>query len=70
MAAPLSIRLSDAERRRLDSDAERAGVKPSTYVRQLIAGTQAVADATGPTPYDTLDDHERRLSRLEEMAGL
>jgi hypothetical protein len=59
----LSVRVSDGEWRWLVGEASRRGVRVSALVRELVFGSSGGSD-------ERLDDVERRLSRLEEMAGL
>jgi hypothetical protein len=67
----MSLRLSEAERGRLVHEAEQNGVGVSTVVRQIIRQYFGLTPApVGDVIHDAVDDHERRLSRLEEMAGL
>ena len=40
----ISFRLSDSENKKLEADASVAKMKPSEYIRHLIAGTTPVAD--------------------------
>lgn len=75
-AKNLTIRLTDVERRTLDHKAGQLGTGPSTlgraYVRRGL-GLDADPRDTPPDAPDhgeAIEDHERRLSRLEEMAGL
>lgn len=69
MGKPLSVRLTDDQREGLERLAREAGMKPSTYVRTLIDPQQygAIGD---PELFDRIENFEKRLARLEEMAGL
>ena len=58
----LSVRVSDSEWRWLGDEAQRRGVRVSGLVRELMFGSSGSDER--------LDDFERRLARLEEMAGL
>lgn len=62
MGKPLSIRLSDREWEELSLQAAAENKTFSALVRERLFGLQQ-AD-------ERLEDHERRISRLEEMAGL
>jgi hypothetical protein len=61
----LVVRITDPEMAALEAAASRAGQSKSDYVRDALALRES-----GPVHAELLEDHERRLSRLEEMAGL
>jgi hypothetical protein len=70
-SVPLSLRLSEGERGRLEREAGEKGVGVSTVVRMLIRQHYGIASApVSDGTFESIEDHERRLSRLEEMAGL
>lgn len=71
MANPISIRLSDVERRALDREAELRGVPISKIVRGALRAHLGLDEDVAATAQDErLDDLEKRLGRLEGMAGL
>lgn len=59
--ARLEFRLADSEKQRLAQEAAAKGVTLTRLVKERLFG------APGD---DRLDEIERRLERLEEMAGL
>lgn len=61
--ARLDFRLSDAEKAQLQAEAEARGMTLTEIAKERIFGPAAGDEGR-------LDDHERRLARLEEMAGL
>lgn len=71
----LSIRLTAPERRALDADASRHDVGPSTRAKQVIRehlgmGGLTTVGIEAPDYGDQIDLLDRRLARLEEMAGI
>lgn len=60
--ARIDIRLSDAEKQRLVQEAQLQGVTLSELVRQRAL--------EGAEREDRLEALERRVNRLEELAGL
>jgi len=60
---PLTFRVTSVEEGTLRMRASAEGLTLSAYIRRALLGY--AADDTG-----RLDDHERRLVRLEELAGL
>ena len=61
--ATLTIKLSGAEKASLRDQAQSRGMTLSALVREALGLREAPQD-------DRLEDFERRLARLEEMAGL
>jgi hypothetical protein len=60
----ITIRVSDTERADLESAARRSGQTLSEYIREAL-------DFARDAPVRSiLDDQQRRLERLEELAGL
>lgn len=59
----LTIRLSDADDARLKGESEAAGVPVSQLVRERLGLASSSRD-------EWQEGVERRLSRLEELAGL
>lgn len=66
MADPVSVRFSDDERRELGLAARVRDVPMSAIVREAVR-RHLEMNAGEDT---RLDDFERRIARLEEMAGL
>lgn len=58
----MDLRLSDGEKDQLQREADSRGLTLTELVKERVFGPQADTDR--------LDDLERRLSRLEELAGL
>jgi hypothetical protein len=65
----LVVRITDPEMAALEAAASRAGQSKSDYVRETLALREQGGDLTERLQA-LEDDHERRLSRLEQMAGL
>jgi len=67
----ITVLLSDAEHADLARTAEREKVNLSDYVRMRLGlrslGEEA-AEPTSASADDRLDDHERRLAALEQLA--
>jgi hypothetical protein len=61
----ITVRLSEQQRVAFRRRAEAEGVKFSEWVRRALEAYEGPGDESG-----RLDEFERRLSRLEEMAGL
>lgn len=61
--AKLTVRLSEGELQALKRDAQASGKSTSALVRERLGLSASGSD-------ERLDDFERRLSRLEEMAGV
>jgi hypothetical protein len=61
--APLGIRLTPAERAKIDADAERAGLTPASYARQVLLGAPAPRQVRRP-PVE-----RRELARLLGALG-
>jgi uncharacterized protein (DUF1778 family) len=69
--ARLEVRLSFDEKERVIRAAVREGLSLSDYVRKRLLGApEAPAQSSGFDAQDAVEDHERRLARLEEMANL
>ena len=62
----LQVRLSGSQWADLQAQAASAGMTISDYTRSQLGLSFMEANDMG----DRLDEYERRLSRLEEMAGL
>lgn len=65
----LVVRVTDAEMAVVEAAARRAGQHKSEYVRRALALREQDGDLAERVSV-IQDDHERRISRLEEMAGL
>lgn len=65
----LTVRLPDEEAAELDAAARRAGQSRTDVVRAALRAHLGLNDPTADHG-DQLEAHERRLSRLEELAGL
>jgi uncharacterized protein (DUF1778 family) len=59
----ITFRISDDERAAIEAAAAQTGVTVSNYIRQTLAVRDQVPDLA-----ERVEDHERRLSALEEMA--
>jgi predicted DNA-binding protein len=59
----VTIRVSEDTKRHLDANAQRSGQTISDYIREAL-------DLRDPDLMEIVEDHERRLRRLEELAGL
>lgn len=72
--ARIDIRLSDEQKADLRLQAERAGKTLSEFTRDRLLGfggdTAVQLGENQEALRDVVNDHESRLSRLEEMAGL
>jgi hypothetical protein len=68
-AMRLSIRLSEQERGLLEAYAKSADLGVSTYARQVLREHVGLS-GTGGALQERIEDVERRVSRLEGMAGL
>jgi hypothetical protein len=65
----LVVRIKDAEMAALEAAASRAGQSKSDYVRETLALREQGGDLA--QRLEALErDHDRRISRLEGMAGL
>jgi hypothetical protein len=60
--ARLDIRLSEQEKQQMESEAASEGISLSELVRRRVLGVQGSGER--------LEAIERRLDRLEELAGL
>lgn len=65
--ARLDIRLSGLDKERLLKAANAEGKTLSAFIRARLLD---VSEGPSVDVGDAVEDHERRLSRLEEMAGL
>lgn len=73
----LSVRLTESERRALDHAARQHDVGPSTWAKFIIrqhlgmgqGATSGVAETT-PDYGGQIEELDRRLVRVEEIAGL
>jgi uncharacterized protein (DUF1778 family) len=59
----ITFRISDDERAAIEAAAAQTGVTVSNYIRQTLAVRDELPDLA-----ERVEDHERRLSALEEMA--
>jgi hypothetical protein len=59
----LVVRITDREMAALEAAASRAGQRKSDYVRDALALRK-----TSPDHAAALEDHEKRLSALEQLA--
>lgn len=59
----ITFRISDKERAAIEAAAAQTGVTVSNYIRQTLAARDELPDLA-----ERVEDHERRLSALEEMA--
>lgn len=61
----ITVRVTDAEKAGIEARAGRADLDVSAFVRRALDLERDAPDLTA-----RLEDHEHRLARLEEIAGL
>lgn len=72
--ATLAIRISERAKEQFEQEAQEAGVSLSDWIRHKLGLTTRKEPPPQHDPLvgltATTDDLERRLARIEEMAGL
>lgn len=68
--ARIDIRLTAEDKEWLAAEARERGVSLSELVRGRVLGERSGLAVNQDQLAEGFNDHERRLSRLEEMAGL